>query len=124
MARSKFEDAIIKDYTERGLDVSYEPMVLEAFVSWNYKPDFVLTTKSGKFIIIEAKGDLKYFNTDYRKKWLSMYRNFSSKHDIRIIFQHDKLLPRSKRITTTKWAEKHGIKYHVGDSIPQTWIDE
>ena len=124
MARSGLEEAIEKDYKERGLDVTYEETILKTLVPWNYKPDYFLRTKSGKYIVIEAKGDLRYFTTEYRKKWLAMYRQYSGKYDIRIIFQHDKKLPHSKHMTTVGWAEKHGITYHVGEEIPESWSNE
>lgn len=124
MSRSGLEERIEQDYKERGLDVTYEKTILETLVPWNYKPDYFMRTKSGKYIVIEAKGDLRHFDSSYRKKWLAMYRQYSGKYDIRIIFQHDKLLPHSKTMTTTKWAAKHGIKYHVGEEIPQSWADE
>lgn len=124
MARSGLEERINEDAKGRNLDISYEPFVLETYVSWNYKPDYVLKTNTGKLIVIETKGDMRHFTSDYRKRWLAMYRQHTGKHDIRIIFQKNCKLPHTKTMTCSKWAEKHGIVYAIGESIPQEWIDE
>lgn len=119
--KSKFEDRIKKSYAT---GLKYEDRKLTYTVEFTYKPDFSLTTKSKRKILIECKGgnSYKYFNSGYRKKWLAMYKQHKDKYDIRLIFEKD--FKMGKKLTASKWCIQHGVTYHIGNSIPLAWTKE
>ena len=119
--KSNFESRIKKSYAT---GLKYEDHKLTYLVEYTYKPDFSLTTKGKHKILIECKGgnSYRFFNSAYRKKWLSMYEQHKQKHDIRLIFEKDFKI--GKRLTASKWCIKNNVNYHIGNSIPTEWISE
>jgi hypothetical protein len=86
----------------------------------NYLPDFVIVTKSGKEIIIEAKG---YLDAAACKK-MKAVKASNPELDIRFVFQYanGKRNKRAK-LKNWEWAEKHGFPWSEG-TIPLSWWKE
>ena len=91
-------------------------------IEHEYLSDLVLTSKDKlRKIHVECKG---YFKPSDRKKMLAVIRDNPDK-DIRMLFQQDNKLskaPRSKKYS--QWCEQHGIKWAVGNKVPDEWIKE
>lgn len=93
-----------------------------------YTPDFVITTKSGKTIIVETKGIWDYAD---RYKHL-LIRQQHPDLDIRFVFTRSKQRIRKGSSTTYRdICEGHGrspfkgIKWTYADKrIPQEWLHE
>lgn len=118
--RSGLEEKVKKFLTKRKVKFRYEPFSLPYVIEADYTPDFVLTKKDGTDMIIETKG---YFKPSDRRKLIAVKKANPDK-DIRIIFQRDNYLTKSKSGTYTSWAKRHGFQTHVGDSIPPPWLKE
>ena len=114
--RSGFEHSTAKRLEELGVRFSYEPKdrIIEYLVNETrkYLPDFVT-----KNFIIECKGRL---TTADRKK-MQLFKAQHPDKEIRLLFMFDnKLNPRSNT-RYSKWAEKHGFKWAVGE-VPKEWF--
>ena len=105
---------------------AYETTRLPVLIPVNYIPDFVFQTKSGKFILLEVKGALggpRLANKRWdRRKYKCAFEQNKDKFDMRILFENDEKL--GKVLTASKWCEKIGVPYHIGNKIPQEWLDE
>jgi hypothetical protein len=123
--RSWFEVDIALDALERGIEFDYE---LEHII-WRepekirkYKPDFFVKRKTdGSLLLVEAKGR---WTADDRKK-ICFVTEQNPKLDLRMLFERDNTLsksPNSKHYS--EWCDRKGIKWAVGRSIPQEWLDE
>ena len=121
--RSGLEESLASDLHSRGVDFEYEQHRLAYQVptrTAHYTPDFYVTTKSGKVIVVESKGR---FVTADRQKMLLV----KAQHphlDIRMVFSNPNTKI-SKQSSTTygKWCEKHGFKYAKG-LVPESWLNE
>lgn len=130
---SKYEHSIATDLRERGVDFDYECKSYKYIVSVphtycpscgakpackqaSYTPDFFLPNG----IIVEAKG--RWDSAD-RKKMAAMAEQYPDL-DIRMLFLANNWLTKRHKESYGSWCEKKGIKYHVGKTVPQEWIDE
>ena len=128
--RSGFEDTI-KGLLESLIGVTfwYEPLRIKYQTEAKYTPDFViykgklkkpkkpLTASELKdTILIETKG---YFKPEDRRKMKYVKRS-NPDLDIRMVFQRDNYLTKSKKKKYSDWAEQHGFIYAVG-TIPKDW---
>ena len=122
--RSKYEDKIFKNAKRDKASVEYESTIFEYTVDYTNKIDVELTTKSGNTIYLELKGgnSWRYFNSDYRKKWLAMYNLHKDESDIRLLFEKDFKI--GKVLTVSGWCERNNIKHAIGDRIPKEWLNE
>ena len=131
--RSKFEGEIAQQLKKKKVEYSYEP-------SWGklsytipakdalYTPDFYITTKSGKQIIIEAKG---IWDFQDRHKHLLLRRKYPDL-DIRFVFYNSKNKIRKGSKTTYRDICEgkgrgmfKGICWKYSDKkIPQDWLME
>lgn len=123
--RSWFEVDIAIDALERGIDFDYEKehiIYIEPSTVRKYKPDyFIRRKKDDSLMIVEAKG--RWTAADRKKMCYVTEQN--PKLDIRILFERDNRLSKSKRsMTYTKWCGLKGIKCAVGRAIPQEWMEE
>jgi hypothetical protein len=123
--RSWFEVDIALDALKRDIEFDYE----KEHIIWKepeklrkYKPDFfVKRKKDGSLLVIEAKGR---WTADDRKK-ICYVTEQNPKLDLRMLFERDNTLsksPNSKHYS--EWCDRKGIKWAVGRSIPQEWMDE
>lgn len=110
--KNKFERRILDQLEGTRLEFSYETEKIPYILSRNYIPDFVIKTKSGKKLYIEAKG---YFRPEHKAKMVAVKKLYPDM-DIRILFY----APNKKY---QKWAEKNNFPYAFGE-IPEEWISD
>lgn len=123
--RSGFEFRVLKHLKETGLPFAYEPEKIKYVVPekvHNYIPDFVVKTRSGHEIRIEAKG---LFDAASRKKMV-LVKEQHPELDIRLLFQRDNYLRKGSKTKYSVWAKKHEFIYHVSanGTVPEAWLDE
>lgn len=128
--RSGLERKISIALKRKKIEHSYESLKIkyELHLYRVYTPDFVVTTKSGKTIIIEAKGI--WDETD-RKKHLIIKQQYPDL-DIRFIFSNSKT--KIRKGSQTSYADicnglgrgdYKGITWQFADKkIPQEWLEE
>lgn len=124
----------LEDWAEEGLrklsrkykfTVDYESEALfytKPQKQQRYTPDFIVKIKDNasstdRTIFIETKGYLR--DTD-RTKLLAAKR-CNPDADIRLIFQQDNKIPRSK-MRYSDWCKKHGFPYSI-KTIPIEWFE-
>lgn len=107
--RNKFETNVYRYLKRRRIRFEYEPIRIPYILCRHYIPDFVISTPMGK-IYVECKG---YLRPEDRTKMVAVKR-LNPNLDIRILFYAD--VPKQ-----TKWAEKVGFRYAVGE-IPHEWL--
>ena len=116
--RSKFEAAVAADLIERGVAPNHESERIAYSAPRIYIPDFVVRTRSGKKIYVEAKG---YFPREDRRKMLDVISG-NPELDIRLVFQNP-----NQRVGTVRlyrhWADQHDIPW-AAKAVPQEWLDE
>ena len=131
--RSGLEKEIATQLKNNKTEYSYEPAwgkisyIIPA-KNCKYLPDFYITTKSGKQIIIEAKGIWVF--TDRLKHYL--IRKMHPKLDIRFVFSNPKSkIRKGSKTTYAHICEGKGrgmfkdIKWkYATKKIPQSWLDE
>jgi len=121
--RSGLEERIAQSLLEQGVDFTYEDQVISYLKPEKiarYTPDFVITTKSGKQIVIEVKGRLL---TADRLKHLLVQKQRPDL-DIRFVFSRSKeRIGKKSKTTYAAWCEKNHFLY-ADEQIPQSWIKE
>lgn len=108
----------------------HEPCKIPYITEANYIPDFVIYKGKLKkpkkpltlsdlndMILVETKG---YFKPADRRKMLAVKKS-NPKLDIRIVFQRDNYLTKSKKSKYSDWAEKHGFIWAIQE-IPKEWL--
>lgn len=130
---SKFEYDIAMDLKNKGVDFAYEAETFKytvevphtyckecgdkpALKTARYTPDFRLPNG----IIVESKGR---WTSEDRKKIAAMYEQYPDM-DLRMLFKSNNWLTKNHKESYSSWCDKRGIRYHVGNIIPQEWIDE
>lgn len=121
--RSGLEKRVADFLKERKVEFSYECDKIHYTVPESahvYTPDFRITTKSGKVILVETKGR---FMLEDRKKHLLIKAQYPNL-DIRFVFQspHTKI-SKGARSTYRMWAEKYGFLW-AARCIPEEWLAE
>lgn len=130
--RSKYEDTLTANLDKKNKEYHYEEFSLEYTVKHKYTPDFVLPNG----IIVEAKNGEGGFvrvgkrggfyrgslDSEARGKMLKVKRQYPEL-DIRFVFPKDFKF-QSLKTTASKWCEKNGFKYHIGNTIPESWFKE
>jgi len=121
--RSGLEEAIASDLKAKRVEYEYEAHTLEYLVpsrKAKYTPDFYITTKSKKIIIIESKGR---FLTADRQKMIRIKAQHPTL-DIRFVFSRSATtISKKSKTTYGDWAKKHGFPY-ADKLIPESWINE
>lgn len=117
--RSKFEQRIGRELSEKGIPIVYEQIKLkftQPAQQRTYTPDFILPNN----IIIEAKGRL----TSKNRKKHEWVREGHPKLDIRFVFQRaNNPIYKGSKTTYAMWAEKNNFMWSEG-YIPDEWIAE
>lgn len=118
--RSKFEEAIWDAAKRSRKSLQHEPHYISYIMKGSYLPDFVIETRSGKTIYVEAKG---YLDAAACKK-MKAVKATNPDLDIRFVFQNanGKRNKRAK-LKNWEWAERHGFPWHEG-TIPLSWWRE
>lgn len=122
--RSWFEVDIAIDALERGIVFEYE----KGHIVWiepekvrKYKPDYFVTKRNGDLMLVEAKGR---WTAEDRKK-ICFVTEQNPDLDLRMLFERDNTLSKAKRSQKySDWCTKKGIKFAIGRSIPEEWLDE
>lgn len=133
--RSKLEEDIGSQLESQGIPYAYEAEKIDYTVparSAKYTPDFILTTKSGHKIYVEAKGvfgfDPKHqtarsSSAQARQKMI-LVKEQHPDLDIRFIFSKAKTpIYKGSPTTYAMWAESHGFLW-AEKTLPQEWIEE
>lgn len=127
---SKFEDNVIQNLKDRGVDFEYEPETFQysrpgrgykcdscggakCSVIRRYTPDLRLGT-----VYIELKGK---FTSENRSKMEDFLKGDPG-IDLRFIFMRDNWLTSKHKHKYSDWAKKLGVKYHVGQEVPEEWV--
>ena len=121
--RSGLEKSLAAYLDERNIDYEYEEHKLKYTVperEATYTPDFYVTTRTGKLIIIETKGR---FVTADRQKML-LVKEQHPDLDIRFVFSNpNSRISKKSKTTYGAWCEKHGFPY-AAKVAPERWLDE
>lgn len=131
--RSKIESDIADQLSTKKIDFSYEPAwgkipYTVPASKHSYLPDFYLTTRTGKKIIVEVKGIWVY---DDRYKHL-LIRKANPNLDIRFVFSNSKNKIRKGSKTTYRdicegkgLGMFKGVEWKYSDkTINEDWLDE
>lgn len=123
ITRSTLEAKIIAQLEKAKADYTYEKVKLKynkPAASHTYTPDFVVTTRSGKVIYIESKGE---FTVADRNKHLLIKAQYPDL-DLRFVFQNSSnRLYKGSKTTYGKWCEKNGFIY-CDKLIDINWLKE
>ena len=131
--RSGLEESICEELDSKGIVYKYEPVegkipytVPESYHT--YTPDFILTTKTGKKLIVESKGIWDY---EDRKKHLLIKQQHPDL-DIRFVFSRSK--SRIRKGSATTYGDIcegrgrppfKGVTWKYADkAIPEEWLEE
>ena len=122
--RSGLEESNAALLRSRGISFTYEQRKLKWLPEVKfrtYTPDFEITTKSGKKIIVETKG---YWTSEDRMKMKCVVAQHPDL-DIRIVFQNPNArISKGSKTTYAEWCQKHlGILWAKG-LIPDAWLEE
>lgn len=117
--RSKYEERVIEDLEKRGFkegkDWKYESQKLPYIIEGNYVPDIMVVDNTR---YIELKGYLDY--ADRRK--LESVKRCNPGIDLRVLFHSNSKLRRGSKMRYSDWAERVGIPWAIGQSIPKDWM--
>lgn len=122
--RSGLEESNAALLRSRGIPFTYE----ERKLKWlpevkfrTYTPDFEITTRSGKKIIVETKG---YWTSDDRMKMLAVVKQHPDL-DIRIVFQNpNQKIRKGSKTTYADWCQKFLKVPYAKGQIPDAWMEE
>jgi hypothetical protein len=121
--RSGLEESVAAYLSGKGITFQYEENKLTYAVPQRqatYTPDFYVTTKSGKVIVVETKGR---FVTADRQKML-LVKDQHPHLDIRMVFSNPNTkISKKSQTTYADWCEKHGFLY-AKQLVPESWLDE
>jgi hypothetical protein len=121
--RSKFEQRLVDQLREKGVDYVYEKQC-----TWFTPPpkrtrktwDFWITTKSGKEIVIEGKGWWKPKRRIAELECIKQHPEI----DVRYVFENaETKIRKGSKTSYADVCRKHGILFAQG-RIPQEWLDE
>ena len=129
--RSGLEEKTAKHLEELGVSFEFETLKIPYQIpasNHKYTPDFIITTKSGKTLIIETKGIWTYQD---RVKHL-LIREQHPELDIRFVFDRSK--SKISKKSTTTYADicsglgrgkfKDVVWKYADKRIPEEWINE
>jgi len=121
--RSGLEESVAADLFDRDVSFQYEQNKLQYTVperQATYTPDFYITNRNGKEIIIETKGR---FVTADRQKMLFV-KGQHPHLDIRFVFSNPNTkISKKSKTTYGMWAKRHGFPY-AGRVVPEEWLNE
>lgn len=123
--RNKFEEQTAKVLNANSVPFSYEDTKIKYTVSGTYLVDFKITTKSGKTIFIETKGNGRSFDHACRRKMIAV-KEQHPEIEVKILFYSDGAIgPKRKdgtRMHQSDWSKKHGFDYAIRE-IPDRWLE-
>jgi len=127
---SKLEDTIIQNLEERGVEFKYEPVTFDYLrvvrgatcsecngshcrIRRRYTPDLAIGT-----FFVEIKGKLD----SATRSRMEAFHEGRPEIDLRYIFQRDNWLTSKHKNKYSDWAKKLGVKYHIGQEVPEEWL--
>ena len=131
--RSKYEDTVIQNLTDRGIEFEYEPRTFVyqrpvrraqcsscgndtgIVVLRRYTPDIRLKVNG---VFIELKGK---FTGENRSQMEDFLRG-SPGIDLRFLFMRDNWLTGKHKSRYSDWCRKLKVKYAIGTEIPDDWL--
>lgn len=129
--RSGLEEKTAKHLEDLGVQFTFESLKIPYQIpasDHKYTPDFIITTKSGKTIVVETKGIWAYQD---RLKHLLIKQQHP---DIDIRFVFDRSKSKISKVSTTTYADIcegkgrgkfKGICWPYADKrIPEEWLNE
>jgi hypothetical protein len=121
--RSGLEESLAAYLFDKGILFEYEKHKLTYTVPQRqatYTPDFYITNRSGKQIVIETKGR---FVTADRQKML-LVKEQHPDLDIRMVFSNPNTrISKQSKTTYGMWCERHGFPY-AAKVVPEEWLNE
>lgn len=117
---SRFEWTIANRLKEKLVDFVHQPTPLKYIKEHTYTPDFAITTRSGKVILIETKG---YWLAVDRAKHKIVVAHHPEK-DIRLVFMNaNNKLNKGSNTTYADWCDRYKVKWsHL--VLPDSWLNE
>lgn len=121
--RSFFEVDVAKEITslkrrfKKKFDVEYEADTFPYSIHRNYSPDFKITRSDGSVVYIEAKGVL---DRETKAKMLAA-RDCNPDVTFVLLFPPYPSLSKKRAAEYSKWCERHGIDYAIGE-VPARWL--
>ena len=121
--RSGLEETLAADLRSQHIKYEFEPTTLSYQVparTARYTPDFWVTTRTGKVIVVESKGRFLTAN----RQLMLLVKAQHPDLDIRIVFSRSKTtISKTSSTTYAMWCEKHGFKY-ADKLVPKEWLNE
>ncbi len=122
--RSGLEQSTARSLTARGAVYQYEPFALvyvEPEKKRKYTPDFVITSRSGKQIIVETKG--RWLRADRQKMQLVCEQH--PHLDIRFVFSNpNQRIAKNSPTTYAVWCQKYLSAPWAKGDVPDAWLLE
>ena len=122
--RSGLEESLAAHLSKKGIAYEYEQHKITYVVperpQAKYTPDFYVTTRTGKVIIVETKGR---FVTSDRQKML-LVKEQHPQLDIRMVFSNPNTrISKQSQTTYADWCLRHGYLY-AAKVVPEEWLNE
>ena len=117
MYRSGFEEQVAKSLKRDKVKFEYESEKIP-YVQPSVNRKYTIDFKLPNGVYVETKGR---FTASDRKKMLWVKETNPNK-DIRLLFQRDNYLTKSRKTRYSDWATKNGFKYAVGNKVPKEWL--
>lgn len=122
--RSGLEERVAAQLEAEGIAFEYEGLTLtytQPEKLRRYTPDFVITTRTGKQVIIETKG--RWTREDRLR--MILVREAHPDLDIRFVFTRpQQRISKTSKTTYASWCEKHLRCPWAAKTIPERWLDE
>lgn len=122
--KNEFEEQTYSMLLDKCQSVEYETQKLEYALTYNYIPDFRVTTGSGNTFFLETKGNGRSWSPSVRKKMVAI-RKIYPDLDIRFCFYTNGEFGNKRkdgsRLTQGEWAEKNGYQYCIRN-LPESWL--
>jgi hypothetical protein len=121
--RSGLEETLAADLRSKGIEYKFEPTTLRYNVPSRvarYTPDFWVTTRTGKVIVVESKGKFVTAN----RQLMLLVKAQHPDLEIRMVFSRSKeKISKTSSTSYAMWCDKHNFLY-ADKLIPQEWLDE
>ena len=121
--RSGLERRIAEQLADASAPFYYERLTLrftQPAKERKYTPDFIITTRTGKHIVLEVKGRWRLPD---RQKMVWVIEQHPHL-DIRMLFQSaDVPIRKGSKTSYADWCDKNDIRWCNG-RVPQRWLDE
>jgi hypothetical protein len=122
--KSRLEERLVQQLDESGVTFTYEAQALRFTppVKTTRKTfDFWITTRTGKLIVVEAKGWWKPKARIAELECIKQHPEF----DVRYCFERASTkINKNSKTTYAMVCDKAGVQWATGGRIPDAWFDE